>query len=207
MRGEIRPPLQVAESLYRSQELRGVHRERRVGRARVPGDRVGVVRRAGHLQLGSGARGPLPSAGVRQQSDHPGEPAVQRQPTVGGPERVRHRRVGPVRLGPGRHGTAAAPMRVPRVHIRAGHHHVRVHPELQAVSRVRFQERRRGRAVAVVVVAIRQRRRDVFVQERRGPEVRRGPSHVQLGVLLRRGDLRSAQQAAFVRHPLEPERR
>lgn len=207
MRGEIRPPLQVAESLYRGQELRGVHRERRVGRARVPGDRTGVVRRAGHLQLGSGARGPLPAAGVRQQSDHPGEPAVQRQSTVGGPERVRRCRIGPVRLGPGRHGTAAAPVRVPRIYIRAGHHHVRVHPELQAVSRVRFQERRRGRAIAVVVVAIRQRRRYVFVQERRGPEVRRGPGDVQFGVLLRTGDRGPAQQAAVVRHPLEPERR
>lgn len=45
------------------------------------------------------------------------------------------------------------------------------------------------------------------MQERRGPEVRRDPCDVQLGVLLRRGDRGPAQQAAFVRHPLEPERR
>lgn len=66
MRREIRPPLQVAEPLHRGPQLRGVHRERRVGRARLSGHRAGVVRRAGAVQRGLGARGALPEAHVLQ---------------------------------------------------------------------------------------------------------------------------------------------
>lgn len=139
MRGEVRPPLQVAEPLHRCAQLRGVHRERRVGRARVPGHRAGVVRRAGAQQRGPGERATLPAAGVRQP-DGAREPAVQRQPSARGPDRVRRGRLGPVRLSARRPRAAAAPVRVPRVHIRAGHHHVRVHQELPAVPGIRFQE-------------------------------------------------------------------
>lgn len=198
MRGEVRPPLQVAEPLYRRAELRGIHRERRVGRARVPGHRAGVVRRAGAVQRRPVARRTLPAADIRQP-DGADEPAVQRQPPAGRPERVRRGRLGAVRARANRPRAAPAPVRVPRVHIRAGHHHVRVHQELPAVPRVRLQERR----VVVVVHAVPVQQPVGGLQEQ---AVVRADQAVRVRVLLRNRDGCGWRPAktAVVRHPLEP---
>lgn len=151
MRGEVRPPLQVAEPLHRGEKLRGVRRERRVGRARVSSHRARVVGRAVTVQRGSAVRRALPAADIRQPHGA-GEPAVQRQPSASGQVRVRAGRFDPVLAGSDCAGAAAAPVRVPRVHIRVGHHHVRVHQKLQTVPGVRFQkQRRRWRRILVVV--------------------------------------------------------
>lgn len=137
----------MAESLYRCQELRGIRRERRVGCARLSGHRDRVVRRAGAVQHRSTARRALSPADVFQ-SDGPGESAVQCQPSIGGQEHFRGYRYDAMRPGAHRHGPAAASVRIPRVHIRARHHHVRVHPQLPSIPGVRFPER----CVVVVVV-------------------------------------------------------
>lgn len=178
--------------MRRCAELRSVHRERRVCGARVPGHRAGVVRRAGAVQRGPVARRALPAADVRQP-DGADQPTVQRQPSARRPERVRRGRLGAVRARARRARAAAAPVRVPRVHIRAGHHHVRVHQELPAVPGVRFPERR-------VVVAVQQ---PVYgLQER----IVRADQSVRVRVLLwcRDGDGWPAK-TDVLRHPLEPE--
>lgn len=184
----------MAEPLHRRPELRGVHRERRVGRARVSGHRAGVVGRAAAVQRGPGRRRALSRAHIRHQRDRAaGAPAVQRHPSAGGAEHVRHDRLHPVRLGPDCHGAAAAPVRVPRVHIRSGHHHVRVHQKLQTVSGVRLAERRVG--------AVHRGRRSPVRATMRQPVVRDGQT-VRVGVLLR--CVVGPSRSAVLRHPLGP---
>lgn len=192
MRGKVRPPLQVAEPLCRCKELRGVHRECRVGRARLSGHRACVVRRAGSVQRRPAARRTLPAAVVFQPHRAAGQPAVQRQPRASGQGNVCGHRHDAMLFGSYRHGAPAAPVHVPRIHIRAGHHHVRIHPELQTVPRVRFQERR-------VVVTAGQRAAVV----RRFSEVVRAHPNVHVGVLLHRNG--RPPKTAFLRHPFEPQ--
>lgn len=79
------------------------------------------------MQRGSCARRTLLETHVLQSDLGASQPVVQHRPSSGGQDRICSRRFGTMRTGLDRVGATVAPMRVPRVHFRAGHHHVRVH--------------------------------------------------------------------------------